>query len=145
MQGESCKRARSVSCAKDQPTLSCPSSSTPNAGFEPYECDPESRRAGGGQREAVWKPKSKKSKAILPAFPASPASRFFSDFFLCSCFPDSFFFCCQCCDRFEEVHRIVCARRNRQTRAERCGNPGGTPRGHGRHDHSLGSAARRTD
>src|SRR5206468_4179875 len=124
MRGESCKRARLVICAKDHPTLSFPSSSTPNAGFQLYEFDQESRKAGGGRRHSIWKPRSQKSKAIPPALLDFLAPRFFTDFFLSSCFPDSFFFCCQCRDRFEEVHGIICARRNRQTRAERCGSRG---------------------
>jgi hypothetical protein len=47
--------------------------------------------------------------------------------------------------RFQKIHGILCARRNRETHPDRCGNSSGTPPGNGRDNYSVGGAAGRTD
>src|SRR6476661_5818644 len=74
------KKARSSICAKDQPTLSCPSSSTPSAGSRVYESNQASRRAGKVRIKAIpsfpvsWLPDFLLIFSCVPAFLINSAS-----------------------------------------------------------------------
>ena len=127
-------------CARDQPTLSCPSSSTPSAGSRVYESNQET----GKQERFESEPGIQETKQFR-RFLVSWVPVFLLIFSCVPVFLINSSSAADVVDRFQEIHGILCARRNREAHPGRRGNSSGTPPGHGRNNYSLGGAERRTD
>src|SRR4029450_8572863 len=106
---------------KNRPMISYANSSTRNTRLQFYESNNEGKKTG--------------IEDAVHAFP------------LRSRFPDSKFFIVRqsSCNRFEKIHRILRARRDRKTRAKRRRHFGGPPPGHGRHKYFVAGPSQRTN
>src|SRR5262249_58779516 len=117
MKGGSFKEARLAICEKNQPTLSCPSSSTRSAeSFCNEIVSFKERRLPSRRRPtADWRP---------PLLDSRRAPFYFRRVSICK--PSDHW--------IEKIYGVVRSRRNREAHPDRCGNSSRAPPGDGRHN-----------
>src|SRR5450759_4389471 len=122
------KEVRSPICAKGHPAISFANSSTRKEVLRTYDVAWIKERRSPVRRHAwaTWKAPFLVNHGAHPSFGNIHNGR-------------------SSRHRFKKIYRILCARRNRQTHAQRFGNSRRTSRGNGRNDHFVASAAHATN